>query len=258
MENLIIDPQKEFLKISQFIKKIIKKTKMKKIIIGLSGGIDSTTSLFILWRTVPADDILTLQMPYQPNQENEIIEDLLDRIKIPAKNRHLYTIKPISDFFKKQLNLKTNQEIDQLRLGNIMARIRMIILFDLAKKNQALVCGTENKSEFLLGYFTRYGDQASDLEIIRHLYKTQIYQLAHFLKVPQSIIKKEPSAGLWPNQTDEKELGFNYQEADQVMYLYFEKKQSLRKILQKGFKNAEKIISRCRKNQFKHLVPYHF
>lgn len=99
-----------------------------------------------------------------------------------------------------------------------------MILFDQAKKYNALVCGTENKSEHLLGYFTRFGDQASDIEPIIHLNKTQVYQLACFLNLPQAVINQLPNANLWRNQIDEKEFGFSYQEGDPVLYLFFEKK----------------------------------
>ena len=108
---------------------------------------------------------------------------------------------------------------DQLRLGNIMARVRMICLYDLAKQLDALVCGTENKSEKYLGYFTRFGDEASDIEPIMHLYKTEVYELAKHLGIPGAIVAKPPSADLWSEQTDERELGFSYKEADQVLHV---------------------------------------
>jgi len=145
---------------------------------------------------------------------------------------------------------------DRIRLGNIIARVRMIILFDLAKKHNALVCGTENKSEKLLGYFTRFGDAASDIEPISHLYKTQVRELANYLKLPQKIIEAKPTAGLWPGQTDEGEFGFTYQEADNVLSLYFDKKISTKKIRSLGYKNALKILAFAKKNSFKEKVPY--
>jgi NAD+ synthase len=132
----------------------------------------------------------------------------------------------------------------------------MTILYDLARKHNALVCGTENKSEKLLGYFTRFGDEASDFEPIQHLYKTQVYQLAKYLNVPKEIVDSPPTAGLWEGQTDEKDFGFSYKEADIVLYLYFEKKNSLSEIISRGFPNANKIIDRARKNAFKHHLPY--
>lgn len=137
-----------------------------------------------------------------------------------------------------------------------MARARMVILYDLAKKHQALVCGTENKSEFRLGYFTRFGDEASDFEPIQHLYKTQVYQLAKYLNIPKNIILQVPTAGLWEGQTDEGEFGFSYKEADIVLYLYFDKGKAISQIITKGFPNAQKIIDRAKANSFKHHLPY--
>jgi NAD+ synthase len=131
----------------------------------------------------------------------------------------------------------------------------MITLYDFAKKTAALVCGTENKSEYHLAYFTRFGDEASDIEPIRHLYKTQVYELATFLGVPQFVLDAHPTAGLWAGQTDENEFGFTYKEADQVIYRYFDKKELLPSI-QKDLPHAEKIINWCKKNEFKHHVPY--
>lgn len=173
------------------------------------------------------------------------------------KNIKQISIKKVVDSYKNLLGIDVENEVsDRVRLGNIMARTRMIVLFDLAKKNQALVCGTENKSEHLLGYFTRYGDQSSDIEPIVHLYKTQVFALAHYLKVPEQIIKQTPTAGLWPNQTDEGEFDFTYKEADQVLFQHFDQKKSIDWIKKQGFKNAEKIIRFAQKNFYKTLVPY--
>jgi NAD+ synthase len=137
-----------------------------------------------------------------------------------------------------------------------MARIRMIILFDLAKQLNAMVCGTENKSEKLLGYFTRFGDAASDLEPLSHLYKTQVFQLAKYLKVPKFITDQSPTAGLWDGQTDENDFGFTYKEADQILHFYCDKKMKMEEIKRLKFKNAEKIIKRYNANKFKQKTPY--
>jgi NAD+ synthase len=107
-----------------------------------------------------------------------------------------------------------------------------------------------------LGYFTRFGDEASDIEPIRHLYKTQVYELAKYLNAPRSIIQKNPSANLWEGQTDEAQFEFTYAEADPVLSLYFDKKISVQEIEKQGFKNANKIIEFTNKNSFKHNVPY--
>ena len=131
----------------------------------------------------------------------------------------------------------------------------MITLFDNAKKNNALVIGTENRSEHFLGYFTRFGDAASDVEPIQYLYKTQVKRLAKYLELPQSIIDKAPSANLWKEQTDEGQFGFTYKQADPVLFLYFDKKNSAFSI-ERMFSGASKIIEFAERNLFKLKVPY--
>jgi NAD+ synthase len=244
----IISPKQETKKTTDFIKKTLQREKFNKVVIGLSGGIDSTVCYYLLKQVLPEKNILTVRMNY--NNKTDYVDKII-------KSSYRINIKNTVDSLKKLLQIDPeNKTSDRVRLGNVMARTRMIILFDLAKKNQALVCGTENKSERLLGYFTRYGDQSSDIEPIIHLYKTQVLQLAKYLKVPEEIIKQTPTAGLWLGQTDEGEFGFTYKEANQVLYLYFDQKKSLNWIKKQGFANAEKIIGFAKKNEFKHKVPY--
>lgn len=242
-----IDLKTETIRIIKFIQDIRKKTGLNKIVLGLSGGIDSATSLYLLNKSIPPEDIIIAHLYYfKPEKLEELIKD------IPKQNIHFISIKETVDNLCDLLKISENQ----IRKGNIAARIRMIILYDLAKKYNGLVCGTENKSENLLGYFTRFGDWASDFEPIEHLYKTQVYKLAEYLKVPKEIIEKKPTAGLWLEQTDEEELGFIYKEADQVLYMYFEQKLSVKEIKKQGFKNGEKILETVNRNKFKHKVPY--
>lgn len=153
-------------------------------------------------------------------------------------------------------SFESASQINRLRLANLAARIRMMILFDQAKKLDALVIGTENLSESLLGYFTRFGDEASDLEPIIHLYKTQVVSLAKHLNIPESIISKSPSADLWKGQTDAKELGFTYQQADPILYLL--KDHTNQEIEQLGYSIdlVKKVSDQVNRNQFKHQVPY--
>ncbi len=244
----IINPKQETKKTTDFIKKTLQREKFNKVVIGLSGGIDSTVCYYLLKQVLPEKNILTVRMNY--NNKTDYVDKII-------KARYRINIKNTVDNLKKLLQIDPeNKTSDRVRLGNIMARTRMAILFDLAKKNQALVCGTENKSEHLLGYFTRYGDQSSDIEPIVHLYKTQVFTLARYLKVPKEIINQTPTAGLWLNQTDEGEFGFTYKEADQVLCLYFDQKKSLNWIKKQGFKNAKKIINFAKKNDFKHKTPY--
>jgi NAD+ synthase len=244
MENhLLINPKSEKEKIINFLKKTLEEQKIDKIVLGLSGGVDSTTILYLLKEFLAEKNIYVVQIDYY----------LQKKVLLPIKSVNFIfsPIKKMVDLTAEKLEIK-----DPVRFGNIMARTRMMVLFDFAKKLNALVCGTENKSERLLGYFTRFGDSASDIEPISHLYKTQIYQLAKYLQVPKEIINQSPSAGLWDGQTDEGEFGFSYLEADQVLHLYYDEKITLKEILKQGFKNAEKIIKRSFDNQFKLKTPY--
>jgi len=250
---LKIDPEEEKTRIVTFLKDTFEKQGIKKAVIGLSGGIDSTTSLYLLKEVLAPEDIIVAHLYYFQPVFSEV-EKVMQEYKIPKENIHLLSIKePVDAIIK----LQQVGEDEKVRIGNIAARMRMIVLFDLAKKYNALVCGTENKSEYHLSYFTRFGDQASDIEPIEHLYKTQVYQLAKHLGVSEAIMGQDPTAGLWSGQTDEGEFGFTYAEADKVLYLHLEKNLSVEEIGQKGLHNAAKIIKWHKRNLFKHHVPYH-
>lgn len=278
---LSLNPKKETKKIVSFLKQIQKKTKKEKVVLGLSGGIDSATTLTILTKTYKKKNIFIVYLPYQMpffkifDKTFQKIKKLLNQLKISEKNFFIIPLKnPADKLFDiaKTIDKKGLDKIicdikecftcpntdytNKVRAGNILARLRMIILFDIAKKLDALVCGTENKSENLLGYYTRFGDAASDIEPISHLYKTEVFQLAKYLKVPKEIIEAQPTAGLWENQTDEGEFGFSYKEADLLLYQLFDLKKPLKKIDKKAFPNLKKIISFIKKNQFKKQVPY--
>lgn len=254
--GLKIDPEKETIKIVKFIKNALQKENFEKVILGSSGGLDSTTCLYLLTKVLPPKNIIVAYLPYFRSDKKQI-ESILKPLKIPLNNLYNIPIKNPVDKCIKLLKIKDKKSLfNRIRIGNIMARARMTILYDLTKTEKALVCGTSNKSESLLGYFTRFGDEAADIQPLEHLYKTQVYQLAKYLKVPQGIIDQTPTAGLWQGQTDEGELGFTYQEADLVLYFYLEKKLSLEKIKRMGFTNAEKITNHFKKNQYKHRLPY--
>lgn len=251
---LVINPKAEKQKIVSFLKKTFKEQKIDHAVIGLSGGIDSTTSFFLLKEVLPPKHIHVAHMYYF----KPVFADIEKQVRlagIPAENIHLLSIKKAVDEVIKLEKIEKD-ELGKVRIGNISARMRMIVLFDLAKKVNGLVVGTENKSENLLSYFTRYGDQASDIEPIEHLYKTQVYQLAKYLGVPETLLNQTPTAGLWQGQTDEGQFGFTYEEADQVLFLHIEKKKSVKEIEKQGFKNAKKILEWREKNLFKHQVPY--
>ncbi len=250
-----INPEYEVNRIGEFLRQTLKKTGLTKVVIGLSGGIDSSTALALAVSALGKENVHVLLLPYKDTHPQSLqnAHNVLKFFQIPKSQVEKIDIGYAVDALAKSLN---SNETDPVRLGNIMARVRMIILFDRAKKLNALVLGTENRSEYLLGYFTRGGDELSDIEPIQHLYKTQVYELARDLDLPAQVIEQKPTAGLWQGQTDEGEFGFSYKEADQVLYAYFDRKMSIDDIKQQGFANAEKIISYAEKNKYKHTVPY--
>lgn len=253
--ELLIDSARETERIIKFIKSTVKQAGFEKVVIGLSGGIDSSTVLALSVKALGRNNIFGVMLPYN-DWQTRAIEDvfkLTDDLKIPRENILSTDIRPMVDSVIE--TMKVNHD---LRKGNIMARMRMTVLYDLAKKYRALVMGTENRTEYLLGYFTRYGDEASDIEPLRQLYKSQIYQLAAYLNLPKNIIQKTPTAGLWPGQTDEGEFGFSYSQADQILFLNVDKRLSEIEIIERGY-NKEvviKVLGRMKENEFKHKLPY--
>lgn len=250
------DYKKTADEITSFIQKILKMTGFNKVVIGLSGGIDSGTVCYLLVKALGGENVFPVILPHHTLQmhHKDDARYVVERLEIPKKNVYEIDIKKaVDDIASHDMN------IDQTRKGNIMSRTRMIYLYDIAKKHKALVAGTENKTEYLLGYFTRFGDEASDFEPIRHLYKTEVFRLAQLhLGVPEALLVKSPTAGLWEKQTDEEEFGFSYHDADQILYLSFDQKKTKQEIIRNGFEShvVEKVLQKVTRNSFKHVTPY--
>ena len=249
-----IDTNKEKEKIVGFIAQTFKNAGFLDAVIGLSGGVDSAVSCVLATQALEVDHIYPILLPCGVLSTQGVLDamKLIEKLHIPFSHVTRIDIKPAVDMI-----VKSDPMMDRIRRGNIMARARMTYLFDQAKKHHALVVGTENKSEYLLGYYTRFGDEASDVEPLRHLYKTQVYELAKTVHIPEEIIHRPPSADLWPEQTDEGELGFTYKEADEILSMVRDGKKTLEEIINSGYKKetAEKVIQRARQNDFKHRLP---
>ncbi|MDE2025418.1 MAG: NAD+ synthase [Patescibacteria group bacterium] len=242
--------------ISSWIAETVKNAEFANVVIGLSGGIDSALSTTLAVSALGSDHVYPLLLPYKDMHTKALSDavDVIQFLKIPTEHVTQIDIAESVD-----ATLTHMKNIDDIRRGNVMARVRMIYLFDFAKKYTALVCGTENKTEHYLGYFTRFGDEASDIEPIRNLYKTEVWEMAKELGISQQIIEKAPTAGLWEGQTDEKELGFSYQEADTVLRYYFDEHLTFEQINAKKVvreQTISAILERVRKNEFKHALPY--
>jgi len=258
MKNFLLEnPQNEIEKIAKFLKEIYQRNGKNKAVIAVSGGIDSALALTLVTKAIGKDNIFPVFLPFkdQSTAESKLIREFN---QIPKENWQEFNIAATVESFVSLLGLEFDQK-NNVRLGNIMARTRMVFVYDLAKKLDALVCGTENKSEKYLGYFTRFGDEASDIEPITHLYKAQVRQLAQVLNLPKQFLTQAPSAGLWKGQTDEEELGFSYDQADQVLYQLIDLKKDENEIKVEGLADelVKKIIDRVKGVAFKQQVPYH-
>ncbi len=223
-------------------------------VIAMSGGLDSSTSAALAVRALRKENVYPLLLPYG-NLNPQAVADarlVTKTLGIPPANRTEINIQPFVDSM-----IALDPAMDNVRRGNVMARVRMILLYDQAKKRNALVVGTENKTEHLLGYFTRFGDEASDIEPLRNLYKTDVYALARQLGLPEKILTKAPTAGLWEGQTDEGEFGFTYEQADAILSMIVDEKQSIDEAVAKGYDRiiVEKVVKRMKENNFKHHLP---
>lgn len=234
-----------------FIKSEITRVGMFRAIIGISGGLDSALFCALAVDALGAENVLAVRMPYKASSKDSLEHAQLLIDQLGAQSKTIEITDMVEPLFK------LDPEISDIRKGNIMARERMIVLFDQSEVFKGLVIGTSNKTEILLGYSTIYGDSASAINPIGDLYKTQVRQLARAMNIPAPIIDKPPSADLWENQTDEKELGFTYTEADKLLYLLVDQRYSPQEALEAGFdkKFVNAVITRIRRNQFKRMQP---
>src|ERR1700704_1323544 len=234
-----------------FIRNEVRKVGFERVVLGLSGGVDSSLVATLAAEALGADSVLALIMPYKTSDPKSK-SDALQVVQQLGIHHLEIDISPQIDAYFARF-----PDADQKRRGNKMARERMSILYDQSWAWRALVIGTSNKTELLLGYGTIYGDMASAINPLGDLYKTQVWQLADAVGVPAEIVRKQPSADLWSGQTDEAELGFEYAEVDQLLYLMVDLRYSRAELHAAGF--SETFVARVgdmvRNSQFKRRLP---
>ncbi|MDX1808007.1 MAG: NAD+ synthase [Sulfurospirillaceae bacterium] len=235
--------------IIKFLQNEVYKTSLKKVVIGISGGIDSAV-VSVLAKKAFGDDILGVMMPSSYSSKTSLDDALLLCEKFNITYETVSIAPLVESYFQ---GIKANN----LRIGNFSARARMCVLYDISARENALVLGTSNKSELLLGYGTLFGDLASAINPIGDLYKTEIFEFAKFLEIPESILSKPPSADLWEGQSDEADLGFSYADIDKALHAYVDKRMNEQEMQDAGFsiKIIELIKNKIYKNQFKRKMP---
>lgn len=234
-----------------FIRSEVTRVGYTRAVIGLSGGVDSALSFVLAVEALGAENVLAVRMPYQASSADSLehAQMLIDQFKVQSETIEITgMVEPL---------IERDLQISKQRKGNIMARSRMIVLYDQSEVFKGLAIGTSNKTEILLGYSTLWGDMASALNPIGDLYKTQVRQLSRALEIPSVIVDKAPSADLWAGQTDEGELGFTYEDVDKLLYLLVDQRYSQQECVEEGFdeKFVNSVVMRIRRNQFKRMMP---
>ena len=237
--------------IVNFIRDEITRVGYARGVIGLSGGIDSSLVAFLAAEALGAANVLGLLMPYRTSNPQSRADAELVAQKLGIQTRVIEITGMVEPY------LTQYAQKDERRRGNVMARARMIALYDQSEEFHALVIGTSNKTEALLGYTTQFGDNAAAIQPIADLYKAQVRQLARAVGVPAQIITKAPSADLWQGQTDEGELGFTYDDADVILYRLVDERRRVQDVIELGLdaRVVQRIVELMRRNHFKRVPP---
>lgn len=249
--DLTLDPPVTVGLLTTFICNQFEAKGFKHAVLGVSGGVDSALGVALLITALGAEHVTGLAMPAAQSDP----QSLKDARAVASTFGIKVIEKPIGGMINSMF--AGQQDVDKVRIGNAAARFRMIQLFDYSMKNRALVIGTSNKTELLLGYGTWYGDLACSINPLGDLYKTQVWDLAGWLGVPDEVVNKPPTADLWKGQTDEGELGFTYEEVDRLLYLMIDRDYSFDALQGLGFKPAfiRRVVDMISKSQFKRSLP---
>jgi len=237
--------------LAAFLRDEVQRTGLKRAVLGLSGGIDSALACFLAVEALGPDNVTALRLPYKSSSSDSLAHAqlVINQLGIESET---FDITPMVEPLLATLPADASK-----RRGNVMARARMVVWYDRSAALKALVIGTSNKTEILLGYSTLFGDSASALNPLGDLYKTQVRQLARAVGVPAPIIEKPPSADLWPGQTDEGEMDLTYEHVDQLLYLLVDQRYKPEECVEAGFDKAfvERVLKTIRQNQFKRMPP---
>ena len=235
----------------RFIRDELGKSGFKKAVLGLSGGLDSAVCAALAARALGPRNVLALIMPYGPAFPEDV-RDALSLAEGLGLRHRTVDIAPLVDLY-----FAAHPTASRVLRGNKMARERMSILYDYSAREKALILGTSNKTELLIGYGTIHGDMACGINPMGDLYKSQVRRLAAHLGIPPAIRRKTPTAGLWPGQTDEGEIGISYEELDEILYGLVELRQSPQDMIKAGRRRAvvERVVRMIRNSEFKRKLP---
>ena len=241
--------------ITGFIRAQLEQTGFERLVVGLSGGVDSATVAYLAARAIGADNLLAVRMPYRSSSPDSETDALRVVTALGCRTERV-DITPMVDPMLALVSGPDEASL-QVRRGNVMARQRMIVLYDRSAAFDALVAGTGNKTEALLGYGTLYGDMAAAIAPIGDLYKSQLRAVAEALGVPDEILAKPPSADLWPGQTDEGELGATYDDLDRVLFALVDRRWSAERCVAAGLDAGlvAWVARRVAANEFKRQLP---
>jgi NAD+ synthase len=252
-DELAIDTASARRIIGEFIRAQLRQAGFECALLGLSGGIDSALVAYLVVEAIGPDRLLAVLMPYRTSSP----ESRADAEEVVRRLGCASTLVDISPMVDAYFDAEGRRDASPLRRGNLMARTRMMVLYDHSVTWDGLVVGTGNKTETLIGYTTLWGDSASAFNPIGDLYKSQIRQVAADMGVPQAIITKAPSADLWPGQTDEAEVGFSYAQIDRILFRLVDGRRSIDEVVAEGFERAtvERVDRMVAGAEFKRQVP---
>jgi len=240
------------------IREEVHKVGFKRVIFGLSGGIDSALAAALAAEALGPENVKGIVMPYKSSSPESLADAGLVAEKLGIESVVVDITQQVDAYFENSTTPGSeDQKIWNLRRGNKMARERMTILYDRSMVDNSLVLGTSNKTELLLGYGTLYGDMASAVNPLGDLYKTQVWQLAAALDLPEKVIEKPPTADLWSGQSDEAEIGYSYVEIDRIFYYLVDHRMTQARLVRMGFNTdlVEALSKLLRRSQYKRCLP---